>query len=238
MIEHNACLLSEAAATALAAVLGLDSTRCSRSRASHDDPVRALVPGLQDRARDGQIIRRAASVGAAEGLRDHLRVRVRGERSNGDAKHREMLGQALADARLGRFEVMLVWALDRVSCEGVEVTLGIFRRFACHGTAVWSLKESWTETALVDALDEPPIGSAQRTPCWPASPCSRESGSSSAPAPPPARPWGAPAGMRTSSMPRCQARQGPRPAVAPAAVYGHSGNCRRGGPPSRSPHLP
>jgi DNA invertase Pin-like site-specific DNA recombinase len=58
-----------------------------------------------------------------------------------------MLGQALADARLGRFEVMLVWALDRVSREGVEATLAILRRFAGHGTAVWSLKEPWTETA-------------------------------------------------------------------------------------------
>jgi DNA invertase Pin-like site-specific DNA recombinase len=54
--------------------------------------------------------------------------------SNGSARHREMLGQALADARLGRFEVMLVW--DRVSREGVEATLAILRRFAGHGTAV------------------------------------------------------------------------------------------------------
>ena len=67
--------------------------------------------------------------------------------SNGSAKHREMLSQVLADARLGRFEVMLVWALDRVSREGVEATLAILRRFAGHGTAVWSLKEPWTETA-------------------------------------------------------------------------------------------
>jgi Resolvase, N terminal domain len=35
--------------------------------------------------------------------------------SNGSTRHREMLGQALSDARLGRFELMLVWALDRVS---------------------------------------------------------------------------------------------------------------------------
>jgi hypothetical protein len=50
--------------------------------------------------------------------------------SNGSARHREMLGQALADARLGRFEVMLIWALDRVSREKVEATLAILRRFA------------------------------------------------------------------------------------------------------------
>ncbi len=54
-----------------------------------------------------------------------------------------MLGQVLADARLSRFKVMLVWALDRVSREGVEATLAILRRFAGHGVAVWSLKEPW-----------------------------------------------------------------------------------------------
>lgn len=67
--------------------------------------------------------------------------------SKGKAEHREMLGRALADARLGHFDVLLVWALDRVSREGVEATLGTLRRFASHGTAVWSLKEPWTETA-------------------------------------------------------------------------------------------
>jgi len=67
--------------------------------------------------------------------------------SNGGARHREMLNQALTDARLGHFEVMLVWALDRVSREGVEATLAILRRLAGHGAAVWSLKEPWTETA-------------------------------------------------------------------------------------------
>ena len=47
-----------------------------------------------------------------------------------------MLTRALADARLGRFEVAPVWALDRVGWEGVEATLAILRRFAGHGTAV------------------------------------------------------------------------------------------------------
>jgi len=67
--------------------------------------------------------------------------------SKGKAEHRDMLNRALTDARLGHFDVMLVWALDRVSREGVEATLAILRRFASHGTAVWSLKEPWTETA-------------------------------------------------------------------------------------------
>ena len=34
------------------------------------------------------------------------------------AEHREQLGQALADARVGRYDVLLCWALDRLSREG------------------------------------------------------------------------------------------------------------------------
>lgn len=67
--------------------------------------------------------------------------------SNGNREHRDMLGQALADARLGHFDVMLTWALDRLSREGVEATLSLLRRFSGHGVAVWSLREPWTETA-------------------------------------------------------------------------------------------
>ena len=56
------------------------------------------------------------------------------------------LNAALTAARKGEFDVVLCWALDRVSREGVEVTLGWLRKFAT-GAPIWSLKESWTETA-------------------------------------------------------------------------------------------
>ncbi len=67
--------------------------------------------------------------------------------SNGNALHKETLNRAMADARLGHFDVLLVWALDRLTREGVEATLSLLRRFAGHGVAVWSRQESWTETA-------------------------------------------------------------------------------------------
>jgi Resolvase, N terminal domain len=86
-------------------------------------------------------------------------------------EHRELLRQALDDARAGRFEVLLVWALDRLSREGVEATLGLLRRFRDRGVVVWSLTEPWTETSdphmaaavqpvRVDGPDG--IGAAQR----------------------------------------------------------------------------
>ncbi len=62
-------------------------------------------------------------------------------------EHRAQLASALSDARLGRYDVLLVWALDRLSREGVEATLGLLRRFREHGAAVWSLREPWTETS-------------------------------------------------------------------------------------------
>ena len=38
-------------------------------------------------------------------------------------EHREQLARALADARLGRYDVLIVWALDRIDRQGVESTL-------------------------------------------------------------------------------------------------------------------
>ena len=62
-------------------------------------------------------------------------------------EHREQLAAALADARLGKFDVLLVWALDRLDRQGVESTLGLLRRFHEARSPVWSLREPWTETA-------------------------------------------------------------------------------------------
>jgi putative DNA-invertase from lambdoid prophage Rac len=69
------------------------------------------------------------------------------EDSAWNGTHRERLAQALADARLGKYDILLVWALDRISREGVEATLSLLRRFREAGAMVWSLRESWTETS-------------------------------------------------------------------------------------------
>ena len=52
-----------------------------------------------------------------------------------------------ADARLGKYDVLLVWALNRLDRKGVESILGVLCRFHEAGAPVWSLKEPWTETA-------------------------------------------------------------------------------------------
>jgi len=62
-------------------------------------------------------------------------------------KHKPHLDAALNDARLGKFTVLLVWALDRLSREGVESTLATMRQFRERGVQVLSLQEPWTEQA-------------------------------------------------------------------------------------------
>jgi len=55
------------------------------------------------------------------------------------------LAQLLDDARLGRFQVVLVWALDRLSREGALAILKLVDRLKQHGVKVISYQESWTE---------------------------------------------------------------------------------------------
>lgn len=59
--------------------------------------------------------------------------------------HQKSLSQAHQDARRGRFDVLLIWALDRLSREGALAILEIVHRFGKEGVQVWSLQEPWTE---------------------------------------------------------------------------------------------
>jgi DNA invertase Pin-like site-specific DNA recombinase len=57
--------------------------------------------------------------------------------------HLADLDRALDGARLGEYDVLLVWALDRLSREGVGETLNLLKKFHGYGVAVWSHQESW-----------------------------------------------------------------------------------------------
>src|SRR6516225_1396415 len=58
--------------------------------------------------------------------------------------HRDQLLRALDDARAGRYEVLLVWALDRLERGGIEPTLRVMRQLRERGVLVVSLQEPWT----------------------------------------------------------------------------------------------
>lgn len=55
------------------------------------------------------------------------------------------LPEALDDARAGRYEVMLVRALDRLERGGIEPTLRVMRQLRERGVLVVSMQEPWTD---------------------------------------------------------------------------------------------
>ena len=62
-------------------------------------------------------------------------------------EYRRTLKQALDDAHAGKFSVLIVWALDRITREGAEGALRIIRQFRERGCTVVSVKESWLNSS-------------------------------------------------------------------------------------------
>ena len=61
------------------------------------------------------------------------------------AGHQAELAQLKADAARRKFEIVLVWALDRLSREGALAILSLVSRLKTYGVKVISYQESWTE---------------------------------------------------------------------------------------------
>ncbi|SRR5258708_2252350 len=64
-----------------------------------------------------------------------------GGKDNGE--YRATLQRALDDAWQGRFSVLIVWALDRITREGAEGALRIIRQLRERGCTLISVQESW-----------------------------------------------------------------------------------------------
>jgi Resolvase, N terminal domain len=56
-------------------------------------------------------------------------------------------GARFEDAHAGKFSVLIVWALDRITREDAEGALQIIRQFEERGCTVVSIKESWLSGA-------------------------------------------------------------------------------------------
>lgn len=63
--------------------------------------------------------------------------------SNGD---RTEFKRMFEDADKRKFDLLLLWSLDRLSREGISNTLGYIERLKRSGIALKSLKESWLDT--------------------------------------------------------------------------------------------
>ena len=59
--------------------------------------------------------------------------------------HQKELSRLVTDAYRGKFEVLVVWALDRLSREGALAILQLVSRLNRCGVKVLSYQESWTE---------------------------------------------------------------------------------------------
>ncbi|OIO35621.1 MAG: hypothetical protein AUJ74_05205 [Candidatus Omnitrophica bacterium CG1_02_44_16] len=63
--------------------------------------------------------------------------------SNGD---RAEFKRMFEDADKRKFDLLLLWSLDRLSREGISNTLGYIERLRRSGIALKSLQESWLDT--------------------------------------------------------------------------------------------
>jgi len=59
--------------------------------------------------------------------------------------HQKELARLLEDARKRRFQVVLTWALDRLSREGALAILSLVHKLSACGVKVLSYQEPWTE---------------------------------------------------------------------------------------------
>ena len=66
---------------------------------------------------------------------------------SGGSANRPEFQRMLDDARLRKFDVILVWSLDRFSREGINNTLSYLKHLKNHKVSLRSLKEPWLDTS-------------------------------------------------------------------------------------------
>jgi len=67
------------------------------------------------------------------------------EESAWKAGHQRELAHLQQDARKRKFDILLVWSLDRLSREGPLAILSLVNSLKIYGVKVLSYQESWTE---------------------------------------------------------------------------------------------
>lgn len=83
-------------------------------------------------------------------LAESLELEIVGEyvdMASGGNSNRPKFQQMLKDARERKFEIVLVWSLDRFSREGISNTLHYLEQLKQTGVALKSLQEGWLDTS-------------------------------------------------------------------------------------------
>lgn len=66
---------------------------------------------------------------------------------SGGSANRPGFQQMLKDARMRRFDILLIWSMDRFSREGISETLSYLQRLKHHKVAIKSLTEPLIDTS-------------------------------------------------------------------------------------------
>jgi len=69
------------------------------------------------------------------------------DRASGGSANRPEFQRMLGRVRQKHFDLVLVWALDRFSREGMSSTLSYIKQLKTHNTGLRSLQESWLDTS-------------------------------------------------------------------------------------------
>lgn len=69
------------------------------------------------------------------------------DRASGGSANRPQFQAMLTEVRQKRFDMVLVWALDRFSREGMTSTLSYIKQLKTYKTGLKSLQESWLDTS-------------------------------------------------------------------------------------------
>lgn len=69
------------------------------------------------------------------------------DRASGGSANRPAFQSMLAEVRQRHFDIILVWALDRFSREGMTNTLSYIRQLKDYKTGLKSMQESWLDTS-------------------------------------------------------------------------------------------
>ena len=73
------------------------------------------------------------------------------EASAWKAGHQKEFARMLKSASIHQFDILLVWALDRITRQGVQAILPIVDTLKGYGVMVVSLQEPWTEQSGMQA---------------------------------------------------------------------------------------
>jgi len=79
-------------------------------------------------------------------LQSYDLVSVYVDKMSGGSSNRPDFQRMLRDARLRKFDMLLVTSLDRFSREGIVNTLTYLKRLKKYGVALKSIRESWCDT--------------------------------------------------------------------------------------------